>query len=155
MNKTPANDELDFDENAFASTVRRALDEGIEGMPNQTSDRLMAARHIALARKKSESSALVTERMPRFVGNFSTDLSQKMGKLAREYSVNWAMQAGIVIPLLVLVLGFVGVVNYAEERRIDDLAEIDAAVLADELPIDAYLDHGFDTYLNKLSKNGD
>jgi hypothetical protein len=30
-----------------------------------------------------------------------------------------------------------------------DLAELDAAVLSDELPLSAYLDHGFNAYLTQ------
>ena len=36
-----------------------------------------------------------------------------------------------------------------QQERIADLAEIDAAVLSDELPLDAYLDHGFNAYLSQ------
>jgi hypothetical protein len=34
-----------------------------------------------------------------------------------------------------------------QERRIAEIAELDAAVLSDELPLTAYLDHGFNAYL--------
>jgi len=48
-----------------------------------------------------------------------------------------------------LVIGAFGIYQYESERRINELAELDVAVLSDELPLNAYLDHGFDTYLNK------
>jgi hypothetical protein len=39
--------------------------------------------------------------------------------------------------------------EYEQQERISDLAEIDALVLSDELPLSAYLDHGFNAYLAK------
>lgn len=152
MSKITLNDEREFADE-FAYKVRQALDEGIEAMPKKTTDRLLASRQMAMARKKAESPVLVTERLPRLAGDFSSNLNQRLNDSLN--SASWMVRLGIIIPLLILVLGFIGIVHDAQERRIDDLAEIDAAVLADELPIDAYLDHGFDSYLSKISKGGD
>lgn len=124
----------------FAYKVRCLLDEGIETMPEHTANRLMAARTMAIAHKKPESAAFATKSVPLLAGIFSGGLGD---------SRNWLTRIGIVIPLLVLVLGSVGVFYYERDRSIAELADLDAAVLADELPIDAYLDHGFNTYLNK------
>lgn len=124
----------------FAYKVRRALDEGIETMPENVVNRLYAARRMAVAQKKSESTAFATSYVPQFAGFFSTRFNQ---------SFNWLVRLGIIIPLFVLILGSVGIYYSEQDRLIDELAELDVAVLADELPIDAYLDHGFDTYLSK------
>jgi len=43
----------------------------------------------------------------------------------------------------------VGIYQYEQQRRIAETAEIDAAVLSDELPLSAYTDHGFNAYLAK------
>ena len=56
---------------------------------------------------------------------------------------------GIAFPLLVLVIGLFGIYEYEQQQRITDLAEIDVAVLVDELPPDAYLDTVFRAFLNK------
>jgi hypothetical protein len=53
----------------------------------------------------------------------------------------------VALPLLVLVAGMVGLYQYEEQQRIAEVAELDAAVLSDELPLSAYLDHGFNAYL--------
>ena len=55
----------------------------------------------------------------------------------------------VVIPLLVLVLGGAGIYQFEQEQQIAELAELDAAVLSDELPLSAYMDHGFNAYLTK------
>jgi len=134
MKLTP-NEELEF-----AYKVRRVLDEGIDVIPKHTVNRLAAARQMAIAHKKPESVSYATVPVPRLAEIFSTGLDN---------SRNWLVRMGIAIPMLVLVLGSIGIYHYGQERRIDKLAELDAAVLADELPIDAYLDHGFDSYLSK------
>ena len=132
------------DELEFAYQVRRALDEQISDLPQSTVDRLSAARKLAIARKKPEAVAYVVAPQRRCAGISS-------GKSGNPFSnsMNWMVRVGIAIPLIVLVIGAFGIYQYEEERRIDELAELDAAVLSDELPLSAYLDHGFDTYLNK------
>ena len=59
----------------------------------------------------------------------------------------WALRAAVAAPLLALVVGLVGVYQYEREQRIAELAELDAAVLSDDLPLTAYIDHGFNAYL--------
>jgi hypothetical protein len=49
--------------------------------------------------------------------------------------------------VLALVVGMAGIYEYEEQERIAELAELDAAVLSDELPLTAYLDQGFNAYL--------
>jgi len=133
------------DELVFAYQVRRALDEKISELPKSTLDRLGAARKLAIARKKPESVAYAVAPQRRFAGVSSG------GRSGNPFSnsMSWLLRVGIIVPLLVLVIGAFGIYQYEEERRIDELAELDAAVLSDELPLSAYLDHGFDTYLNK------
>ena len=54
---------------------------------------------------------------------------------------------GVAIPLLALVVGLAGIYQVEEEQRIAEIAELDAAVLSDELPLTAYMDEGFNAYL--------
>jgi hypothetical protein len=69
------------------------------------------------------------------------------GLLSQPFS--WLGRMGVALPLLALVIGLAGIYQYEQQERIADLADIDAAVLSDELPLSAYLDHGFNTYLNQ------
>lgn len=132
------------DELEFAYKVRRALDEQITSLPESTTNRLSAARKLAMARKKPESFAYVTVIERRLIGINSGGFGNPFND-----SLSWLVRVGIIIPLIVLIVGAFGIYNYEEERRIDELADLDAAVLSDELPLTAYLDHGFETYLNK------
>ena len=127
------------DEINFAYKVRHALNENLEHLPKPTTDRLAAARKAALARKKNDSPIRV------FVGQ------QALAGGARAFGehMSWLRRMGLVLPLLALVAGLIGIYQFEEQQRISEIAEIDAAVLSDELPLSAYLDHGFNAYLAK------
>lgn len=125
------------DEINFAYKVRHALNENLEYLPPAKSKRLALARNAALARKKSDAPIYIT--VPKHVlvepsGSFNKNLS-------------WLGRMGVALPLLALVIGLASVYQVEEQHRISDMADIDAAVLSDELPISAYLDNGFNAYL--------
>jgi hypothetical protein len=51
---------------------------------------------------------------------------------------------------VVLVFGLIGIAQWQDDSRINDIAEVDAALLSDDVPPDAYADGGFLAFL----KNG-
>jgi hypothetical protein len=55
-----------------------------------------------------------------------------------------------IAPLIVLVFGLIGIAQWQDDSRINDIAEVDAALLSDDVPPDAYADSGFMAFL----KNG-
>lgn len=57
-----------------------------------------------------------------------------------------------VISLMVLILGLAGVVYWQSGGNGNEIADIDAHLLTDDLPIDAYLDKGFDSWLKRQSR---
>jgi hypothetical protein len=118
----------------FAYKVRHALNAQLDELPASTADRLASARKLAISRKKAHAPVKVSQRV--LAGNFGSFFS--FSSLGR---------AGVVIPLLALVAGLSGIYQYEQEQRIAEIAELDAAVLSDELPLTAYLDHGFNAYL--------
>ncbi len=126
---------MNSDDLNFAYKVRHALNEHLDHLPPSTADRLASARKIAVSRKKSQPVAVrLLQRAFAGGGTSSTEFSfmQKMG---------------VAIPLLALVVGLAGVYQVEEEQRIAEMAELDAAVLSDELPLTAYMDEGFNAYL--------
>ena len=50
--------------------------------------------------------------------------------------------------MVALVVGLLAIAVVQEQRRVDEIAEIDIELLADELPPAAYTDPGFLHYLN-------
>lgn len=55
----------------------------------------------------------------------------------------------MALPLLAFIIGLTGIYEFEQQQHIFETAEIDAAVLSDELPLIAYFDHGFNAYLVK------
>ena len=127
----------------FAYKVRRAMVESAENLPQPTLDRLANARQLALTCKRQNAPVAVFALRGVFAGT--------SGLTFRGPS-SWLGKIGVALPLLVLVLGLFGIYEYEQQQRITDLAEIDVAVLADELPPDAYLDTGFSAFLNKVEE---
>ena len=133
---------MNTDDLNFAYKVRHALNEQLDDLPAATTDRLAAARKAAMSRKKAHVPVQLAQRAARkgFAGNVGNFFGAS-------FSFSSMGRAGAIIPLLALVAGLAGIYQYEEERRIAELAELDAAVLSDELPLTAYLDHGFNQYL--------
>jgi hypothetical protein len=135
---------MNTDDLNFAYKVRHALNEQLDDLPASTTDRLAAARKAAMSRKKAHVPAKLAQRSAR--ASFAGNIGSLFGS---SFNFSAMGRAGAIIPLLALVAGLAGIYQYEEERRIAELAELDAAVLSDELPLTAYLDHGFNQYLEQ------
>lgn len=132
---------MNTDDINLAYKIRHALNERLDELPASTTERLAAARAQALARRKADAPRPVAAlrqphkaQRPRF-------------ELASLFSMQWLARAAVVAPLVAMVGGLVGVYQVQHEERVAELAELDAAVLSDELPLTAYTDHGFNAYL--------
>ncbi|UQO35116.1 DUF3619 family protein [Burkholderia cepacia] len=141
MSSAPANREHEF-----ALKVRRALDERAADLPAATTDRLAAARRAALARKKPEA-ATVPVFVPAFAGAYGTTPASRP-QAGRPYA-SFARRLLRAWPLALLLAGLVGIAYWEDMQRTAELADIDAAMLSDDLPLNAYLDHGFNAYLSR------
>ncbi|KNE75939.1 DNA-directed RNA polymerase specialized sigma subunit, sigma24-like protein [Candidatus Burkholderia crenata] len=140
---------LDHKETEFALKVRRALDENINSLPAASLDKLAAARRMATARKKLEKVAgaapvfapsLAGAGAAGSLGAGGSGHAGKRGRFSR-LALAWL--------LLALVIGLAGIAYWENQQRTAELADIDAAMLSDNLPLDAYLDHGFNAYLTR------
>ena len=131
---------MNTDDTNFAYSVRRALNEKLDDLPASTTDRLSAARMAAMKRKKADAPARVrvTLTAPALAGGASGFFANQLA---------WFNRASVALPLLLVLGGMVGVYQYEQQQTVQELAEMDAAVLSDELPLSAYLDQGFGAYL--------
>lgn len=125
---------MNSDDLNFAYKIRHALNAHLDELPVSTTDRLASARKAALSRKKAHAPVRIAQ----------GQLASNIGSL---FSFSFLNRMGVIIPLLALVAGLAGIYQYEEQQRITELAELDAAVLSDELPLTAYLDEGFNAYL--------
>jgi hypothetical protein len=74
-------------------------------------------------------------------GNFSENFSSKL----------WGTFG--VAPIVALFLGLAVIVNWQQDERIRDIAEVDSAILTDVVPPEAYNDDGFIRYLTTGGKD--
>ena len=118
----------------FGRAVARRLSGGTEELSYEARERLRAARVRALAARKQEEVAPVT------VGRGG---AATLGLAER----SWFNRIASVLPLLILAAGLVLIHTFQTERRASELAEVDAALLTDDLPPAAYADPGFVQYL--------
>lgn len=100
---------------------------------------LPAANRLAEARQKALSRQKV-----RVKGLSLAGIGQSMA----EHIVPHGRTAVAMLVVLLLAVGsgFLG-----ELQHVADLEEVDSALLADDLPIDAYLDRGFDAWVQNES----
>lgn len=132
---------MNTDDINLAYKLRHALNENLDALPASTTERLAAARALALSRKKPDAAAPAKKDWRRSWFDVDTLFSSAgLGRIA------------VAVPVLALVIGLGGVYQYEQQQQIAELAELDAAVLADELPLTAYLDHGFNAYLESQQR---
>ena len=122
----------------FGRASAALLTQGAQSLPANIKDRLHAARMKALSVRKTEK---VHVQKPVFAGSMG---SYSSGSNGIWDTVGW------VAPLVVLVFGLIGIAQWQNDSRITDIAEVDAALLTDDVPPDAYADSGFMAFL----KNG-
>ncbi len=129
---------MNTDDINLAYKIRHALNEQLDALPASTTDRLAQARARAMARKKPDAPRQADRRGWRDFGYLLS--GQALSRVA------------VAVPLLALVIGMGGVYQHEQQERLAELADIDAAVLADELPLTAYLDTGFPAYLESQQR---
>ena len=135
----------EISERRFAHEVRAALDARTEGLPADISERLAAARRIAVARKKAEARVLVPQlAMPGAQVSLFDDDGSPLHRAGA-----WLRRLGLVWTLVALAAGLIGIYRWQEQKRIEELADIDAAMLLDDLPPTAYADEGFHVFLKR------
>ncbi|MES2585780.1 MAG: DUF3619 family protein [Pseudomonadota bacterium] len=122
----------------FGLTAAALLRQGSQSLPAGIKDRLYAARLKALSVKKPEKVRIQQHVLASSAGNWSA------GSRSFWDNVGW------VAPLIVLVFGLIGIAQWQQDSRINDIAELDVALLTDDVPPDAYADSGFMGFL----KNG-
>ncbi len=113
-------------------------------MPYDLSERLRVARQQALAVRKPEPAP----RLQLVAQGSSLTLA---GPPSEGLGL-WRI-LGSALPLLALVAGLVTVQWLDREQTVSDLAEIDTALLVDDLPPTAYSDPGFMQFLRQAGES--
>ena len=125
----------------FGRAVAMRLTAGAEEMPYETRERLRAARTRALALRRTPATA------PVVVGRGAAATLALGGDEPTLFN-----RIASVLPLLALAAGLVLIHSIQTDRRASELAEVDAALLIDDLPPAAYADPGFVQYLKSSGR---
>jgi hypothetical protein len=127
-----------MNETEFGYRIRQALNEGLDRLDYRTTYRLEKAREAALARQAGQQTESVWVPLPQVAG----------GPTLEDERVGWLHRLGLAAPVLAVIIGFVAIYQYQESRRISELADMDFAVLLDDVPLETYADKGFGTLLS-------
>jgi hypothetical protein len=132
----------DMNEQQFGSRIRQALNQGSR-LDIRITERLRAAREMALERRRVAPAGEVAPEL-----DWST--VSETGALAR-FGGFGGFSFRFLLPVALMVAGVIGVYSSQQARQAADVEQLDAQLLTDDLPIDAYLDRGFEAWLKKVS----
>jgi hypothetical protein len=125
-----------MNEQQIAYRIRQHLNRGLDLDPDKLA-RLKEARVRAVARQR------VASRVPQWA--WASDILVRSDSPA-------ALVRRLLLPLAVLVVGLTAVTQWHDSQQAAEIEAIDAAVLTGDLPLDAYLDKGFDAWLKRPSQ---
>ena len=131
-------------EERFAARLASALTEyqasempaDIEARLRFAHDRAMVAARLAQAQRAPASAVLGTP------GGAAV-----LGAAGGPSDLPWWLRLGSLLPFAVLLGGLLLIDNHYVRTQIDAAVEVDAAILVDALPPEAYRDQGFVEYL--------
>lgn len=112
-----------------ALALKRHLDASTARLADGVPERLRAARERALSVQKREASGVVA-------------LAGASGSVG----MDWFWR---VAPVIILIVGLVGIGMWHEAQQAEENLEIDTRLLLDEVPPNAYLDKGFGAWLSR------
>jgi hypothetical protein len=125
----------------FGLRIAAQLNSATLELPHDISERLRAARTRAVAARLKPQTRLQT----------STGVVHQNGAALLNFGGDeglniWSRLASL-LPLIALVAGLALIQNNMDDDRANELAEIDSALLVDDLPPAAYADPGFLQFL--------
>ena len=125
----------------FGLRIAARLNSASLDLPHDISERLRAARTRAVAARLKTQTRVQT----------STGVVQQNGAALLHFGGDeglniWSRLASL-LPLIALVAGLALIQNIMDDDRANELAEIDSALLVDDLPPTAYADPGFLQFL--------
>jgi hypothetical protein len=121
-------------EHELARKLVQHLDYGVDRLEPGVRERLLTARNAALSKYRAQPQPVLGLA---WAGQAAARIAEPSFYDARN-----------LIAVAALVLALVGVA-YWQVSAPNDIADIDTSLLTDELPVNAYLDKGFDSWLKR------
>lgn len=124
-------------EHETAQKIARVLDRSTRDMGGETVARLAAAREQALAEYHVAPGWKLA-----WAGSWTSRNGERPAAGLR-----------YALPIALLIIGLTGIAYWQSGNgQNNELADLDVRLLTDDLPIDAYLDKGFDSWLKRQSR---
>ena len=121
-----------MNEMQFGNRIRHILNSA-PALPAEQAARLAAARAQALQRQRAELAPALA---------WADNVLGSLG--------GWAgVSLRVMAPAIALIISLAAIYTWQQNQRAAEVEELDAMLLTDELPIDAYLDRGFQNWLKK------
>ena len=127
-----------MNENELAGKIVSRLEYGLGTIKQGTAYQLQSARQAALERYRDAPE-------PLFGLAWAGDVAFRV-TTSRYFNTRNMLALGL------LVLSLIGVTYWQVVLQSNDIADIDASLLTDDLPINAYLDSNFEAWLKRSSQ---
>jgi hypothetical protein len=124
----------------FGARLAAGLNERAAGLPHDISERLRTSRERALTVSRQVRAAQASRR------HLVVGMSSRGAAYLGQGHLVW-LQLASWLPLALLVAGLVLIQQWSDREQVLAAAEIDAVLLADDLPPAAWSDPGFREYL--------
>lgn len=121
-----------MNEHEVGKKITKLLDLGLDDIKQSTLNRLQSARRASLENYHMAES----------VSNVGQGASARNGN-------EWQVKTRKLLSIIALLFTLMGILYWQALQQGDENEEIDILVLADDLPINAYLDDGFDAWLDQ------
>ena len=130
---------VDVLQERFAFKTVSYLSASTSELPHDISERLRAARAQAVAKRKIAKIQTAGSTV-----NLGGSAAITWGS---SDGLGWWGRIGSVMPLIALVVGMLTINSIQSDNRTREIAEVDAALLTDDLPPAAFSDPGFLQFL--------
>jgi Protein of unknown function (DUF3619) len=129
---------LDALQARFALRVTAGLTERSQDLGADLNERLRFARERALEQARANRAAEIVPKL---------GVTRSGAAILGSTGSNWWVRIGSALPVFALVAGLVLIQRWQDNAQISVAAEVDAALLSDDLPPTAYSDAGFAEFL--------
>lgn len=130
----------------FGLKVAAQLSLGNATLSHDISERLRVARLQAVVKRKRAPQTVTQHASASAVYGSGGLASMGFGDLGDDKLNLWNRIASM-LPLIVLVVGLITISLVQNDQRAQELADVDVALLTDDLPPSAYADPGFAQFL--------
>ena len=118
-------------EDRYGNRIRQALNHSVNDLPHSTTRRLEAARHLALQKQKQPQTVLA--------------VAGTAGAFIKGHADHPLMKQGLAIFALLFGMWIAFYLNSVQ--YVNEIEEIDSALLSDDIPPEAFMDKDFFEWL--------